>query len=228
MIILFYVLFSVTFALAKNDVDYFITVEGKEVDGFSKDIHSYVIEFEYDKKSFVIEAEVDGNGYAIGDLGRNRISYGHNEFTIDIISNEIKQQYTFHVLREFPPGFKATDKRIEDFDNFNHDSRVEIVFDEYKADFDTYNLISVDEDVNVRLDYDGKYHIKIDAKDFNDRAFEILLMQKDQYITGDKQSLKKYYRLKTNLIIVSILLTISCILLTIYAVCQKRKNQTKI
>jgi len=216
MIALFGVLFYMPPGLAQADQDYFITIDGNGIDGFKPDIRSYDFEFEEDKRSVVIDVDTNGTDYVTGDLGRNKLSYGLNTFSFNIHQDIKEIAYKIYVVRNFPDGFKATDKRIEDYSKFQKDSRVDFFIKGIGFDFDGFDAVSLNDDVHVLLKDENRLRIRVDAKDINKDVFELLLTKNEKISIVSKESLNRYYAQKRNLIIVSCLLGIIISFLLIY------------
>jgi len=85
----------------------------------------------------------------------------------------------------------------------------------------------LNDDVAISLKNDGKMHVKIDAKDFGDQTFEVLLIPKVDYMVVSKKSIDNYFKQKDNLIVISFFIIGLILILFIYFIEKKPDNHLK-
>jgi hypothetical protein len=224
VLLILLIAFSTAGVANAQSTDFEVTIDGERIAGFLPSVHSYDISFDADVTSFDMDVFCNESITVHGDIGNNRIYYGLNKFNITVVEKKHETVFVIYAIRAYPDGFKVTNQRIVDYANFQNDSTVEIVIDEMGIDFDILEPVSVSEDMRVLKKDDGKVHIKIDAKDFKQQPFEMILRQKEGYVTVSKQVIDQLENQRRMIVVLAALQLALLAFFFIYFFNLKRKK----
>jgi len=191
-----------------------ITLDGDQINEFSKEILSYDFTVDPGTMSIDIACDVTGDYTVSGNIGRYLLDYGLNVFTVTLNNTNDSTAYKLYVTRAYPEGFTLDNETIDAFIAYQESQTqgmpavnktpssdpVQILIEFDNISPSVFEITSLSKQIKANNN-DGRFLITYDSTINNLEPPQLLISAKDGVIAVSEQSISSMIKQKRNLFI---------------------------